>query len=1060
VANRVLVGAQMVDISRLSTHPIPLISQGLITVAGQGPTDSNGAGKSSFIAGLSLLHADDQWRLASGAAGAAELLFTAELAAQETRYSNADHGYLIGVFASPKPATPEALRASALSVWLRINRKAPYLDLRWYEGLYVPYGDTEADRVARVDEMWAGLPMSNGRTDFHASRLSTVLFGGRARCVSFLSTSVRSSPTPNLLAQPLNELSPGRIFDAIANLTGLDRELEAEAVLRSKEHGHRVDVLQAEADLGTWEQEVAVVEAGIAQRLAAREQLGTAQAGWHNRSARYFVDGLARAEEIRAELTEVDHDAKRLAEDLADVATRMAALSDDAEFDRRFTEAKKHRDELMAKDKALDTAHQVAASQIETLAAQQRELLEQARAADGRSLEMAQEELAASREAVDEALNDRGAARAAEKRAAELLAAVQAGQDLAAGPLGVLGEAGVAAAALLDIVELDETHRAVWEPRLALYREAAVVHRDQAEQATSLLAGLPGAMLILADKPETSRAKTGKTRKGVGGELPVSGDRRFDLTSFLTVIGQRAGQAGEAGEVTDEAAGVITLGGFTEPITGRAGRILAAQQGHQEAQDILHTADVLVATVQNQLSRAEARLRAATASDQADDSQRRIDDLRKQNGARADEREALEPLLAAAENAYGTALGGKQAREEKIANLRGERGRLRGSQDKTAQRKDALTAERDGLDLLGRQAAWGDGEAAARAYLLSLGAQAERTTAEWDEEACQLLGDAVRRCFPDATPPEEMPEEIRVLLVDQRWLRVSLEARIPLVPALLRAVRTHLNVTEEHDSYQQKQIAAQRAERTADLAAARTGLGEAEQTCHAHRASLALGIKATLKQVAQKFDELDLAYGGYGAGLDFPEPEPPAEPDRPWQWTVAPKWRRAEGQRLGGYNLKANTAQIDEKAAKLVCAAALAAGGDRPLMLILDELGRNLGKQHRREAVALFERIGNDRNITVVGALQDDMERYAIESSGLYIKLRRSSDAIAYNEPPVVIGDEANHARVELLREWLASYRPGAPGPAADRAPDGPSAEDHLPQMEFGDTFTDDAATS
>ena len=115
---------------------------------------------------------------------------------------------------------------------------------------------------------------------------------------------------------------------------------------------------------------------------------------------------------------------------------------------------------------------------------------------------------------------------------------------------------------------------------------------------------------------------------------------------------------------------------------------------------------------------------------------------------------------------------------------------------------------------------------------------------------------------------------------------------------------------------------------------------------------------------------------------------------------------------MGSYNLKANTAQIDEKAAKLVCAAALAAGGDRPLVLILDELGRNLGKQHRREAVALFERIGRDRNITVIGALQDDMERYALEASGLYIKLRRSSDAIAYNEPPVVVGDEASRGRV------------------------------------------------
>ena len=54
------------------------------------------------------------------------------------------------------------------------------------------------------------------------------------------------------------------------------------------------------------------------------------------------------------------------------------------------------------------------------------------------------------------------------------------------------------------------------------------------------------------------------------------------------------------------------------------------------------------------------------------------------------------------------------------------------------------------------------------------------------------------------------------------------------------------------------------------------------------------------------------------------------------------------------------------------------------------------------------------------------MERYALEASGLYIKLRRSSDAIAYNEPPVVVGDEASRGRVELLADWLSSYRPAA----------------------------------
>jgi chromosome segregation protein len=331
------------------------------------------------------------------------------------------------------------------------------------------------------------------------------------------------------------------------------------------------------------------------------------------------------------------------------------------------------------------------------------------------------------------------------------------------------------------------------------------------------------------------------------------------------------------------------------------------------------------------------------------------------------------------------------------------------------------------MNLIGRQADWGESDDAARRHLLALDdSQQRRGITEWNEEACQALNDAVRLCFPDGTPAEEMPAEIRELVVEQRWQRGGLDVRVRLTPALLRALRTHLNLTEQHDSYQQAQINTQRTDRQADLATAHLGLTEAEQTSHAHRASLALGIKSTLRQVALAFDELDQAYGGYGAGLDYPEPEPPAEPDRPWQWTVAPKWRRAEGQRMGSYDLKANTAQIDEKAAKLVCAAALAAGGDRPLVLILDELGRNLGKQHRREAVALFERIGRDRNITVIGALQDDMERYALEASGLYIKLRRSSDAIAYNEPPVVIGDEASRGRVELLAEWLSSYRPGA----------------------------------
>jgi hypothetical protein len=115
---------------------------------------------------------------------------------------------------------------------------------------------------------------------------------------------------------------------------------------------------------------------------------------------------------------------------------------------------------------------------------------------------------------------------------------------------------------------------------------------------------------------------------------------------------------------------------------------------------------------------------------------------------------------------------------------------------------------------------------------------------------------------------------------------------------------------------------------------------------------------------------------------------------------------------------------MDEKAVKLVCAAALASSGGGKLCLVLDELGRNLGKEHRREAVALFRQIGETHGITVIGALQDDMEPYAIDACGQYVKLRRSSDTMPYNEPPVVVGYDEHSGRVAALADWITSARP------------------------------------
>ncbi|MER7245797.1 chromosome segregation ATPase [Kribbella sp. NPDC000426] len=1016
LGSKVLLGVQVVDLSRLSTHPIPMIGRGLITVAGQGPTDSNGAGKSSWIAALSLLHADDQWRLTSGAPGAAELLFTAEAAGQEGNWSNVDRGYIVGVFSDPGLTDLDEVEAAAITVWIRINRKASYIDLRWKQGLHIPYGATEAERAAGADALWAALPHSNGRTDFHANKLSQVLYGGQVRCVSFLSTSVRSSPTANLLAEPLNELGPARIFNAIATLTGLDHELEQEQAHRSAEHTQREATKQATADLQRWEQEMATVEAGILQRAAAREALAAAKESWQARNARHLIDGDARNREILQELGVLD---ERVAEQEArkeSVDTEIDAFGNEEGMLRDVQLTRQERDKLDARDRELDLAQRSVREQLERLGQEHRRLLEAGRSADGRDLAAAGEEQAEAREVLEEHIGRDHAARVAVEHTEAELREAESGQTVSATQQQVLETAGIECGALTDITELPESDRAEWEPRLAPYREAVVIDAGDATVATTALAdaGWPGFLLVLANRPGAPKLRRG----------PKSADERFALDGFFAALGERATK-----ENIDESAGVVSVGQFDEPITGRTARIQAAGRRVEAAKAARAVASAALEQARSRVEQAERRTAAAQSLADADAVQEQILQLRETIDRHETDRDSLAPQLQAAKESAEAAAGQQLVRDERLKNLESTRRDHDRILDDLTGRRLALLEEQAALDLTTRTTAWGGTPAEAEEFILGLPDDAQRrTTADWNHQACTQLDDVIRRCFPNARSREEIPTELwEILNGPDGWTSGTLGDRVGLVPALHRTLSSHLAQHETFDSLQQQQIASQRAERNAALERAREGLDEAESTARAHRTSLADGIKARLRLVSQEFDRLDQQYGGYGAKLEFPEPDPPAEPDKPWRWTVTPKWRRSEGGPFSAFNVKGNTAQMDEKAVKLVCAAALAGGSDRPLLLILDELGRNLGSQHRREAVALFEQIGRDRNITVIGALQDDMERYALASSRLYVKLRRSSDTMAYNQAPVVKGNEDNAARVELLREWMTSYRGSTP---------------------------------
>ncbi|MFJ1880946.1 hypothetical protein [Streptomyces sp. NPDC088137] len=1013
VGDRVLVGLQSVRVSRLSTHPVPIAAGTLIAVAGQGPKDSNGAGKSSLLAQISLLHADEQWRFGSGAPAAVDLLFNSEDAGGEDRWGNADHGYVIGVFA-PAAGTLDQLQASALTVWIRIDRssqKGPRLKLRWQDGLHLPAGDSEAEREEAADSVWQRLPPRARRQDVAARDLPRTLYGEHVRCVSFLSTSVRASAAPNLLAQPLNEISKRRIFEAIAALTGIDRELETERQARRHEYDLLQKATNAESDLATWEVGAQVIEDGIDARDQARGRVAEAADRWRSRTARLLCDALQRNAEIQAEVAGINTEIEKTSRTAQELAEQVAELADDKAFTRRQQAAMSTFDGLDGDDRELSNQIATVEHQIEETDRQLRAAREAARDADGRDESTANRERADADIDLEEAVKAVGVAEKVLSDAETSLRDAESGRDLARQQIDVLTAEGIRGICLLDAVVLNAEQRPKWEPALWPYREAAVVDSCDLDRASVLLAGVPGSTLIAANLT-TSAGHVG---------LPSNADPRYDLSGFLAALDARVTTRANPDRVHDDA-GVVIVGGFPRPVTGRAARIAAARERVRQASESHQQAEERWKAAVQQVTAAERRQKGARAAVEASQLDVQIGSLRKRGQAIRDERAKLVPVLAAAVVERNEVLRLEGVRQKQIESLRHHKTTLDDTNKARREKRENLEKEQSQLGLPELTAQWDDTLGSASEHLLALPDNQQSWTAgDWWEEARDLIRTAISECFPP-TASDSMSTEIKGLLEEFNQRGPGSSQRAQAAFARLRhALHVYLRHLEGTDRYERQQIAVQRRERHESLDAARIGHEEAVQASRAYRGALSSAIKKKLADVAGQFDRLDRTYGGYGASLQYDEPPPPVDPTEDWGWNVAPTWRRAEGRRHIPYDRRANTAQIDDRAIKLVCAAAAASGTGRPLVLVLDELGRNLGKQHRREAVALLGQIGRESGITVVGALQDDMESYAIDACGEYVKLRRSSDSSPYNEQPVVVGYDEHAPRVELLRAWLTS---------------------------------------
>ncbi|WP_433239892.1 chromosome partitioning protein ParA [Streptosporangium sp. CA-135522] len=965
VGDRVLIAVQAVNISRLSTHPVPTVPGTLIVVAGAGPKDSNGAGKSSFIAMITALLGDEQWRFASGAKSVSELLFNAELAAGGggRSWASADHGYIVGVFAGADSVD------DAVTVWLRVNQEAPHLEIRWIQGVRVAAAASEAERVARADEVWATLPRSAGRRDVVARDLTRFLYGDRVRCVSFLSTSVRSKVATNLLSQPLNEISPERVFEAIAALTGLDAELDQEREARRDEHDKRVRAARAVELLGEFEEESRTLLETFDRRDRARVRLADALRCWRGRLARRLSDAAQRDESLAADLERFRTADGRAAEAIDMVKAEIATLKDDT-LERALAEARRELTALQSRAAKLEADRAVAENSVDELRGRIPGLEEQRRLADGRDVRTAETELAQARGRLNEALKALGVADREVEGAGAALDDAEGGP--AAAQLNALAEAGVGATGLLDAIDVAEHAR----------------------------------------EDETASGRTGRAAALGARGWPQEHAVIVDATDLAAAA--RA-LAALPGSVLVSAAGVTVVGSFEAVATGREARIKAAEQRLHRARDVQETAAGAVRVAEDGVAEAGRRLEGAKAAVQLADVERRLVERR---GTLTELSEALAeigPKVGEAERRAGTLDFRARTRNMEIERLEGRRARHEADRDQARDQAAKVATDRDALGLDALAGEWGGTVDGAREWLEALSEQERPLTAEeWWRAAERRLDEALRDTFPGED--EEMPEELRFLVRERSEPGAGRTAREQATfPGVCAALSSYLRGQEEYERHQRRQIETQIATRQWDLTAAAKGAEEAAQSTAVHRAALTAAIKARLTRVAEEFEKLDTSYGGYGATLEFPVPAAPADPEQRWAWRVTPKWRRGEGQGFVPYNRRANTALMDEKAVKLVCAAAIASSGGGNLCLVLDELGRNLGKEHRREAVALFRRIGETYGITVIGALQDDMEPYAVDACGQYIKLRRSSDAMPYNEPPVIIGHDRHAERVRAL---------------------------------------------
>lgn len=1007
VGDRRLVAVQTFDIARLTTHPVPLVPGTFVAVTGQGPKgDSNGSGKTSFLAAVSLLHGEAQWRLETdGGRHAGGLLFRpAAAGVADASYRPADHGYIVGVFADP--ARPDERQ---VTVWMRLSVAAPYVQVRHTDGLHVAHGAGDQERWEQADALWDAL--APGGT-FGARRLTAALYGDAPRCMAYLDTTLRPG-APSLLSQQMTEMTPERIGESLIALTGreglLDHELEQRRRLAEQHLGLRDLEARDERTRAEEQAELAAVE----DRDRSRAALADGEHLWRLHFARGYLDAVeedGRLADAVAAAQAVADRAQAEAQAAAAEVEALRARTDLAQTARLLAEEVGR---LEGREKAAERLQSFADHGLDALAVDRRRLLDEKEGWDGRSAADAAEADARAREALTDATVD--ARTAGERHRVDLDAVAQAeagGGGPAGDAVAVLADAGVAAAPLLDSLTVDGDARKRWEPRLWPHRSAVVVAPADEAPAAAALAVLPGSSLVVADGP---LGGGGAALDGVSAALPLGG--------FLTALADRTEHRDGPPRALDATLRETTVGGFPAPVAGRAARVAAAREAASLSEALLAAASAAHRRAALVAEDTAAQLAAALAADALD---RLAEQEQRLQAARQDAEDAVRAaraLLAPARDAHVAAAAavlnhdGQVRLAQEIAQVR--RGEAEAERARVRERQD----ERSRVALGYWQRGWGGTDDQARDLLAAQPPTVSTGKASsLRRRAAEALKDALDT-YLRGVADTDVPAE----LADARQRRQQLAdggvgADTTDFTTVARPLRDLLDGVRERDAVQSDRIRREQARRADELGAARDEVGRLDRDLSVVQDMVAVSIETALASISGRLDSLNRGRGGFGAELRvaYARPDSPAAP---WRWKVTPRWRRSPHGPFVPYTEVANGAQVKVFAIQLVLAALLAADGGAGRVLVLDELGNSLGDENRKDVMDDLDQVAREQDVTILGACQNSVIEDAATRCGEILWFSHASHTDALNKPTRAWGFDPDGRRVDAVAPWLREGR-------------------------------------